>query len=375
MKNILMAWLLFFPAILLGQGKDVKKALKGYPKDYVYEVKYTEKNAIAEKKFEQWYLKNKNKYILLGKNTEDCFIRGTTQSCVKGFLFLKEEDLHKYKSLLESRRKEQEKTAAAGSGSAYSSDVDKTDVYILAVGVEEYKNHPRLNLNYPGKDASSLVSKMKQGEGDSRLFWNKVYAKVLTGSNATKANIEGELSRIRRTANENDIIIIYISSHGGCADYYNNSDCNGELYLTPYDYDNNRPKYTSVKVDDIIQGLDCKNCATLIWLDACNSGQAGNDFNNHIDDYIRGRMGQNVNILVAAGENESAQEGPEWEHGAFTRAILDGLNGRADQNSNHIISLRELTEYVIKRVPYMTDNEQHPYNPIKLFPNTQLSTY
>jgi hypothetical protein len=264
---------------------------------------------------------------------------------------------------------------SSNQSSSTTSDEDETDIYMLTIGVADYKNHPDLKLNYSDDDAYSISSRIKQGEGDSRLFWNKVYTKTLTNSSATKANIEDGLSWVRRNANKNDIIIIHISSHGGCADYDNNNDCDGELYLTPYEFDKNRPKHTSVKIDDIIRGLDCEKCATLIWLDACHAGRAGNDFNNNIDDYIRAHMGRKVNILVSSNENESSQERPQWEHGAFTKAILDGLNGKADQNSNNIISLRELTEYVIRRVPNMTNNEQHPYNPIKLFPNTQLSAY
>jgi hypothetical protein len=113
MKNILIILLLFLPVILFGQEKDVMKALSGYPKDYLYEVKYTDKNAITGKKFNEWYSKNQNKYILMGIDIENCFIRGTTRPCVKGFLFFKKEDLSKYKVLLDERKKEQEKIAAS----------------------------------------------------------------------------------------------------------------------------------------------------------------------------------------------------------------------------------------------------------------------
>lgn len=266
-----------------------------------------------------------------------------------------------------------DKESSSSSDNVYSStsssDKSKTDLYLLSIGVSDYQdNSCAPDLSYAHVDAIDIAERLKKGDGNSNLFSN-VYTKVLTNGNATKANIIDAINAIRSKANENDVIIISVSSHGDI-----NSN-NGTFYLTPNDFNCNNEFSSSVNLDLIVKGIDCENCATIIWLDACHAGGAGTDFYKKLDDYARNKQGQNINLLVSSDDSETSLESSRWGHGAFSKAILDGLNGSADQNSNGIISLRELTEYVTRVVPNMTNYDQHPFNPVKQFSNTRLSTY
>jgi hypothetical protein len=395
MKNYFVTTgiLLLLPLALCGQEKEVRKALQGRPKNYLYEVKYTDEHAITEKSYNQWYEINKNKYIIIGKNVENSFIRGTTRPCVKGFLFLKNEDLPKYRAFLEAQKREQERIAASRmwwrdfwndivlpglvAYGAYKigewiydrvvpkdSDLSNNsssfipcsnttrnsiDLYILAIGVDEKGETPAMD-----NDANALTDRLRQGCGDKDLFGN-IYSKTLTGNNATRTNILESFNKMKSYTNKDDIFLLFFSGHGGA--------------------DNNRFTFGSlngdITVDEIVSGLDADNCKTILWFDACHAGQVGNDFRNGIDDYIRNKQMPNVSILMSSSDNESSWADPTYNLGYFTKAIIDGLNGAADAGDmNHIISLRELVNYVRRVVPQRVGNQNecpqgHPKYPSK----------
>ena len=57
---------------------------------------------------------------------------------------------------------------------------------------------------------------------------------------------------------------------------------------------------------------------------------------------------------------EESQEKDEWGHGAFTKALLEGLDGQADCNKDGAVYLTELDAYVTDRVKVLTKGQQHP---------------
>ena len=63
-------------------------------------------------------------------------------------------------------------------------------------------------------------------------------------------------------------------------------------------------------------------------------------------------------ILTAGLKDQPVLE--EAGHGVFTRRLLEGLNGKADQNSDGIITGLELGSWVASRVASSTENRQTP---------------
>jgi uncharacterized caspase-like protein len=55
-----------------------------------------------------------------------------------------------------------------------------------------------------------------------------------------------------------------------------------------------------------------------------------------------------------------SQEAPEYGHGLFTYAIIEGLGGRADLISDGIVTMKELDTWVSQRVPELSRGQQHP---------------
>jgi len=65
-------------------------------------------------------------------------------------------------------------------------------------------------------------------------------------------------------------------------------------------------------------------------------------------------------VLASSTGSELSQERAEWQHGAFTQAILEGLSGAADYNKDGVVSVDELNLYVKERVKKLTGGLQHP---------------
>ena len=79
-----------------------------------------------------------------------------------------------------------------------------------------------------------------------------------------------------------------------------------------------------------------------------------------------------VTVMTSSSGNEFSYENPRWGHGAFSKAILEGLNGSADFNNDRTISLLELNLFVTERVKELTNGRQHPFTPINLFGDVPL---
>ncbi len=57
---------------------------------------------------------------------------------------------------------------------------------------------------------------------------------------------------------------------------------------------------------------------------------------------------------------QSAAEDDKWRNGAFTKALVEGLSGKADYSKNSVISINELDLYISERVKELTKGSQTP---------------
>ena len=67
-----------------------------------------------------------------------------------------------------------------------------------------------------------------------------------------------------------------------------------------------------------------------------------------------------VVVMSSSTGGGNSVESPEWGHGAFTKVLLDGLQGAADVDNNGVISFKELDLYVTRGVKKLTGGKQRP---------------
>lgn len=251
-----------------------------------------------------------------------------------------------------------------------SSNPMKPDLYILSIGISRY-NDPTVNLTFAHTDAEAVANRFTVLEGS---IYGNVEIRTVLNEEATLRNIKMGISWLEREATQHDVIMMFISSHGAL-------DHKGNLYILPTDFNSYNLFATALNIRDITEGINGVPCKKLIFLDACHSGQSGFDLvdmayvkavnvNRIVEDVMNKEPG--ITVMTSSSGKEYSYENPKWGHGAFTKAILEGLDGPADIDGDMVISINELNMFVSKRVKQLTGGRQHPRTPINLFGDLPL---
>jgi WD40 repeat protein/uncharacterized caspase-like protein len=258
--------------------------------------------------------------------------------------------------------------------------------YIIAVGLNEYEN-AQYNLKYAVADAQSFSEELRRKLSQASRF-EHVEIVPLINENATKANITLALNRLagadntpqsiaetpalnklRRAAPE-DTVIIYFAGHGTAQGQ--------RFYLIPHDlgYRGERTKLdeqglrtilshsiSDVELERAVEDVDAGHF--LLFIDACNSGQA-----LEAEEKRRGPMNskglaqlayeKGMYILTAAQSYQAALEAAQLGHGLLTYALVEeGLKTEiADTKpKDGVLNAREWLDFATERVPQMQEQK------------------
>ncbi len=253
----------------------------------------------------------------------------------------------------------------------------KPTLYVVSIGISDYAK-PGISLRYADDDARASSRLFARQEG--RLF-KAVQVKSLYDAAATQDNIIDALEWLDENATQKDVAIVFVAAHG-----YNER---GNYYVLPHDGDPDKLRKTAVDWRDFADILGNLPSRILLFLDTCHSG----GFDPALLDSFRGSPIDNteairelasdeygVVVMAASTGSELSQERSTWGHGAFTKALIEGLEeGKADYSNNGIIHIRELDQYVSERVKVLTKGKQHPTtqkpSSISRFPIFQLAQH
>ena len=242
-------------------------------------------------------------------------------------------------------------------------DIYKPDLYVLAIGISKYEN-PEYSLDYAHKDANGLAAVLA---GQAGKLYRKVHKRILTDRDATQGNVLDGLDWILKGATQKDVSIIFIAGHGL-------KDERGNYYFLPHDGQPKRLRRTGVKWFDFQDVLSSLPSKVILLADTCHSGSITgkrrglSDMTSALRELVTTESG--VVIMAASTGKEESQERPEWGHGAFTKALIEGLEGKANYNNDRTIDIKELDLFITNRVRELTDGSQHPTTEIpRTMPN------
>jgi uncharacterized caspase-like protein len=194
----------------------------------------------------------------------------------------------------------------------------------------------------------------------------------LTNSEANRINVLDGLNWILKESTQKDTTVIFVAGHGI-------KDVRGNYYFLPYDSNPKKPWENGVKWFDFQDTVSSLPSKVVFMVDTCHSGSVTGKRRGVVVD-MTGILQQLINtgsgvvVLAASTGKESSQESKEWGHGAFTKALLEGLEGKADYDGNTVVSVKELDLYITKRVKEMTNGAQHPTTEIqKTLPDFPLA--
>jgi hypothetical protein len=132
------------------------------------------------------------------------------------------------------------------------------------------------------------------------------------------------------------------------------------------DSDPDRARTTAVSRDDILGTIRGRKGTMIVFLDACRSGDAADkvgldgpvDTNRAVSEFADKSLG--VLLYASASGRQCSVERSEWRNGAFTKAVIEGMEGKADIDKNGIVETDELDFYLRRRVEELTNGRQTP---------------
>lgn len=238
----------------------------------------------------------------------------------------------------------------------YAGEVIATStLHVLAVGINKYKN-ASYNLNYAQPDASSFVEKLNER---SRTIFKSVNKVEIYDEDATKENIATGFKAMIARAKPEDVFLFYYAGHGTL-----DEDNNEEYYLVPTDVtklygDPEQLRVKGISATDIKGFLtQIKSQKQIVLMDACHSGGAVKSFSTRgvaTDEKAMVQLARSSGVVMIAssGTKQFSTEFEALKHGVFTYALLEALDGKAD-NGDRKITVNEIKFYMEDRVPELT---------------------
>jgi len=249
---------------------------------------------------------------------------------------------------------------------AATSNIYKPDLYLLSIGVSKYQRHG-YSLDFAHRDAEGIASVLSRQSGK---LYGKIHKRILTDQNASQDNILDGLDWILKESTQKDLSVIFVAGHGL-------KDDRGNYYFLPHDADPDKLRRTGVKWFDFQDVLSSLPSKVIFLVDTCHSGSAtgkkrgAEDMTEALRELVHAESG--VVVMTASTGKESSQERPEWGHGAFTKALIEGLEGKADYNGDNTVDVKEIDLFISTRVKALTNGGQHPTTEIpKTMPNFPL---
>ena len=212
--------------------------------------------------------------------------------------------------------------------------------WALVVGISHFGDRAVPPLSYTTADANSFAAEL---EDPAVGHFPAANVKVLTDDQATTSNIKRQLNYIARNAKPNDLVVIYVATHGSPREL---DSAGGANYIVTYDTeiksadepDQDALYATALPMVELANAVATRMKAlrTAVILDTCYSGGAVTNqsklmgkglANASASQATLDRMSQGTGriVIAAASANEESLESPELHHGYFTYYLLQAL--------------------------------------------------
>jgi uncharacterized caspase-like protein len=231
-------------------------------------------------------------------------------------------------------------------------------LHVLTIGVSEYGDKATdLKLKFAHRDAQDMASALINTQEGG--LYAEVKTQFLSNDAANKDGIFEALAAMERNMAATmggDLAVIMFSGHGTMID--------GQFYLVPYGVNDSTParlKSSAIPAGEFQSEISklATHGRVLVLLDACRSaGMIGKAVPGA--DVLRSVLAASNVTLTSSMADKLSREDEKWQHGAFTKVLLDALGSADDIDTDHngVISMAELTAYVAKHLDELTGGDQ-----------------
>jgi WD40 repeat protein len=233
----------------------------------------------------------------------------------------------------------------------------KPKLIAVAVGVSRYSRQG-ISLKYGDADAAAMETALKNQLDPQGGLFSDVKVHVLPNDKANRSDIVRELNWMNREATQRDTRVLFLSGHGAV-------DSRNNYFFFSHEHDPDDYDLGDVPWDLIIRKLAASGRA-ILFVDSCHAGAVtGNqrkaDAKTLAQIIKEASTDQPGLVTFASSErSEDSQELDNFKHGAFTQALIEGINDRkADLNGDGVIETEELALWIVQRVRELTGGTQH----------------
>jgi hypothetical protein len=252
--------------------------------------------------------------------------------------------------------------------------------WALIIGIGTFTDSNIEPLRYTVNDAQSFADVLldpKYGH------FKSANVHTLTNDQATTRNIKMQLNWLARSAAPDDLVVVYVATHGSSRDM----DTVGVNYVITHDtevganIDPDSLYATALPMVDIANAIATRVKATraAIFLDTCYSGNAAAKGSKLIApgvasasvsqktlDHIK--QGSGRIIFAASGTEEESLESDSLKHGFFTYFLVQALHEQSgsaplsrifDYTQQHVSErvATDFKQYHLKQTPVMSRSE------------------
>lgn len=227
-------------------------------------------------------------------------------------------------------------------------------LFVLAIGISDYKR-PEYKLGLAAKDANDFAEAMRAQSGK---LYRDVQTRSLINQQATRLAIIANLKWLSDTVGPGDIGMLFLAGHGINAQ-------TGQYYFLPYEGSHEQLVQTGLPEAAIRDTLGRMRGKALFFVDTCFGGNVVGNFNTASRELARmandlAAAENGVVVFASSSGKQLSEENDAWGNGAFTKAVLSGLSGKADLTRTGRITFKGLDFYVSEEVRKLTEGRQTP---------------
>lgn len=218
------------------------------------------------------------------------------------------------------------------------SESPKGENFLLAIGIDTYKDKQIPNLHNAVKDTASIVGLLQ-----AEYEFYPDYTFTLYDEEANRESILHTLDQLTGSLQENDNLIIYLAGHG----YYRKRRKLG--YLIPYDGMVKSPSSLILHstIRSYLESVEARHI--LIIADTCFSGGLMATRSLETDSST---LAERLEVfpsryVLAAGRIEEVEDGIRGDHSPFAKSVLTFLDDKKGQS----FPISDLAQHVKRTVP------------------------
>lgn len=197
------------------------------------------------------------------------------------------------------------------------------DKWALVIGISNFKD-PSINLKFATKDASDFRNFLIQ-----KANFKADHVKFLSDADATRDNIIGALGDrwLGRLANRDDLVVIYVSSHGSTS----KEEVGGVNFLVAHDTNKNSLLGTGIPMQWLTKIIkeQVHSDRVVLILDVCHSASAAGDkglTRSAAFDIDKVTLGTGQAVLCSSLADQVSWESKSYPNSVFTRNLIQALS-------------------------------------------------